>query len=114
MNTLLHFLAGFGAILIGAYIVPGITVTPTSALVLAVLFGVINMFFKPIILLLTLPLNILTLGIFSLFVNAGIVMILARVVPDFTVASFLDAFLFSILVSLVTAFFGAILKNKDL
>lgn len=112
MNTIYHLIAGFLAILIGAYLVPGISVTVVSALVLAVLLGVINMFFKPIIHLLTLPLNILTLGIFSLVVNALLIMLLGMVVPDFAVDSFLSAFLFGILVSLVTAFFGAFL-HKD-
>jgi putative membrane protein len=72
---------------------------------------VINMFFRPIIRLLTLPLNILTLGLFSLVVNAGIIMLLAMLIPNFSVANFWTAFLFSLLVSLVTAFFGAFIKE---
>ena len=111
MNTIYHLIASIIAVLIGAYIIPGVSVTPVSALVLVVLLGVINMFFRPIIRLLTLPLNILTLGLFSLVVNAGIIMLLAMVVPDFSVASFWTAFLFSLLVSLVSAFFGAFIKQ---
>lgn len=111
MNTIYHCIAGFIAILIASYVVHGVTVTVVSALVLAVLLGVINMFFKPIIRLLTLPLNILTFGLFSFVVNAGIIMLLGMVVPDFVVANFWSALLFSILVSLVTAFFGAFLKK---
>ena len=111
MNTLYHIIAGVIAVLIGAYIIPGIDVTPISAVVLVILLGVINMFFKPIIRLLTLPINILTLGLFSLAVNALIILGLAKVVPDFTVSGFWPALLFSLLVSIVTAFFGAILHN---
>ena len=109
--TLIHLIATIIAILIGAYLVPGIGITLVASLVLAVVLGIINLFFKPIIRLLTLPLNILTLGIFSLFVNAGLILLASYIVPDFTVASFWSAFLFSIIVSLVTAFLGVIFKR---
>ena len=109
--TLIHLIATIIAILIGAYLVPGIGITLVASLVLAVVLGIINLFFKPIIHLLTLPLNVLTLGIFSLFVNAGLILLASYIVPDFTVASFWSAFLFSIIVSLVTAFLGAVLKK---
>ena len=109
--TLIHLIATIIAILIGAYLVPGIGITLVASLALAVVLGIINLFFKPIIRLLTLPLNILTLGIFSLFVNAGLILLASYIVPDFTVASFWSAFLFSIIVSLVTAFLGVILKR---
>jgi putative membrane protein len=111
MNTIYHLIASVIAVFIGAYIVPGVSVTPVSACVLVVLLGVINMFFRPIIRLLTLPLNILTLGLFSLVVNAGIIMLLAKVIPDFHVATFWTAFFFALLVSLVTAFLGAFIKE---
>lgn len=110
--TLIHLLATIIAILVGAYLVPGIGITLIGALVLAIVLGIINLFFKPIIRLLTLPLNILTLGIFSLFVNAGLILLASYIVPDFTVASFWSAFLFSIIVSLVTAFLGVLLADK--
>lgn len=111
MTTIYHLIISIIAVLIGAYVIPGVSVTPVSALVLVVLLGVINMFFKPIIRLLTLPLNILTLGLFSLVVNAGIIMFLAMVIPNFHVATFWTAFFFSLLVSLVSAFFGAFIKQ---
>ena len=109
--TLIHLIATIIAILIGAYLVPGIGITLIASLVLAVVLGIINLFFKPIIRLLTLPLNILTLGIFSLFVNAGLILLASYIVPDFTVASFWSAFLFSIVVSLVSTFLGILLKK---
>ena len=109
--TLIHLIATIIAILIGAYLVPGIGITLIASLVLAVVLGIINLFFKPIIRLLTLPLNILTLGIFSLFVNAGLILLASYIVPDFTVASFWSAFLFSIVVSLVSTFLGLLFKK---
>lgn len=110
--TLIHWLVSVIAILIAAYLIPGVTVTVVGALVLAVVLGVLNMFFKPIILLLTLPINILTLGIFSLVVNALLIMLAAMIVPGFHVNGFWTAFFFSIVVSLVTALFGMMAKKS--
>jgi len=110
--TLIHWLVSAIAILIAAYLVPGVQVTLVGALVLAIVLGIINVFFKPIIHLLTLPINIVTLGIFSLIVNALLIMLAAMLVPGFHVNGFWAAFFFSIVVSLVTAFFGVIGKRS--
>jgi putative membrane protein len=110
--TIIHLLVSFVAILIAAYLIPGVHVTLMGALVLAIVLGVINLFLKPVITLLTLPLNILTLGIFSLFVNALFIMLAGIIVPGFAVDSFWWAFLFGIVLTLVNAFFNAIAKVK--
>ena len=110
--SLIHWLVSAVAILIAAYLVPGITVTLIGALVLAVVLGIINVFFRPIISLLTLPLNIITLGVFSLIVNALLIMLAGMVVPGFTVDGFWAAFFFSIIVSLVTALFGVMARRS--
>jgi putative membrane protein len=109
--TLIHWFVSVVAILIGAYLIQGITVTPVAAIVLAVVLAVINIFFKPIINLLTLPINILTLGVFSLIVNALLIMLAGMLVPGFEVNGFWPAFFFSIVVSLVTALFGLMVKK---
>ncbi|MGE5541206.1 MAG: phage holin family protein [Bacillota bacterium] len=109
--TLIHWLVSAIAILIAAYLVPGVSVTLVGALVLAIVLGIINVFFKPIITLLTLPLNIVTLGLFSLVVNALLVMLASMLVPGFHVNGFWAAFFFSIVVSLVTALFGVMSKK---
>jgi putative membrane protein len=111
--TLIHWLVSAIAILIAAYLIPGVTVTLVGALVLAVVLGIINVFFKPIITLLTLPINIVTLGIFSLIVNALLIMLAAMIVPGFHVNGFWAAFFFSIVVSLVTALFGLMAKKPS-
>jgi len=104
--TLLHWAVSALAIVIAANLVPGITVTLVGALLLAVVLGLINTFLKPFITLLTLPFNILTLGLFSLIINALLIMLAAAVVPGFAVSGFWAAFFFSIIVSLVTMLFG--------
>ncbi|HEY0979497.1 MAG TPA: phage holin family protein [Candidatus Paceibacterota bacterium] len=109
--TLLHWLISAVAIGIAAYLIPGIEVTLIGALVLAVVLGIINVFLKPIINLLTLPINVVTLGLFSLVVNALLIMLAGMLVPGFTVDGFWPAFFFGIVVALVSALFGAIAKR---
>ncbi len=106
--NIVHWIVSAVAILVAAYLLPGIEVTLVGALVLAVVLGLINVFLKPIITLLTLPLNIVTLGLFSLVVNALIIMGAGIFVPGFTVVGFWPAFFFAILVSLITALFGGL------
>lgn len=110
---IIQLLATIGAILIGAYLIPGVSVTVVSAIVLAVLLGVINLFFKPIIKVLTLPINILTFGLFSIVVNAAILLLLAKVIPQFGLSGFWVACVFSILISLISSFFVLIFGSKD-
>jgi putative membrane protein len=105
--TLIHWLVLTIAIIIGAYLVPGVVVTPVGAIVLAVVIGLINVFIKPVVRLLTLPINIVTLGIFSLVLNALIIMLLGLLVPGFGVSGFWAAFFFSIVVSLINALFSS-------
>jgi putative membrane protein len=103
--SIIHWLVLAIAIGIAAYLIPGVHITLIAALVLAVLLGLINIFIKPVINLLTLPLNIVTLGLFSLIINAFIIMLLGVFVPGFGVSGFWAAFFFSILVSLINGLF---------
>lgn len=104
--SIIQWLISALAIIVAANLVPGISVTLVGALILAVVLGLINVFLKPILFLLTLPINILTLGLFSLVINALLIMLAAEIVPDFTVSGFWTAFFFSIIVSLITMLFG--------
>lgn len=110
--NLIHWIIGTLSIIVAAYLIPGVSVTFTGALILAVVLALINIFIKPLVLILALPINILTLGLFSLVINAVFVMLAAKIVPDFAVAGFWPAFWFSILVSLVTLLFGLGVRNK--
>lgn len=104
--TLLHWAVSTAAILVTAYIIPGVAVTLVGAIVLAVVLGLINTFIKPILTILTLPLTIITLGLFSLVLNAALIMLASYVVPGFVVTGFLPALLFSIVLSFVNALFN--------
>jgi len=83
--------------------VPGVYIDGPSTLLLAgILLGVINSIVRPIAILLTLPMTILTLGLFLLVINAGMVALVAWMLPGMHVAGFGAAFWTSILVSLVS------------
>lgn len=105
MSILINWLVSALAILAAAYLLPGIHIGGfITALVVAVVLGIINAFLKPILLLLTLPINILTLGLFTFVVNAFVILIVPSVVPGFRVDGFLWALLFSIVLSLINSF----------
>ncbi|HEX8946910.1 MAG TPA: phage holin family protein [Candidatus Paceibacterota bacterium] len=106
IHTLLHWVVAAIAIGVAAYLVPGVHVTLVGAFVLAVVLALINLFIRPVISILTLPLSILTLGLFSLVVNTLLVMLAARIVPGFSVAGFWSVFLFAILLALINTLFG--------
>ena len=106
-NLLLNSLAVFTA----AYILPGVDVeTFITAAIVAIVLGTLNTFVKPILLFLTLPITFLTLGLFTLVINAVLVLIAAEIVPGFHVASFWNALLFSVIVSLFGSFLGMLSK----
>jgi putative membrane protein len=104
---IIHLIVSALAIGIAAYLVPGVTLAgPWAALVVAVVLALINIFIRPILVILTLPVNIITLGLFSLVINAVLVMLAGSIVQGFTVAGFWPALIFSIVLSLITMVFG--------
>lgn len=114
MKILINWLVSTFAIAITAYVLPGVHVASFStALVLAVVLGIINVIIKPILLLLTLPITLITLGLFTLVVNALLILLAASLVPGFTVDGFWWALLFSIVLSLVNGFLHSLAKKDD-
>ena len=90
------------AIAITAYILPGIILKGFfAALIAALILGLINAFIKPILIILTLPIHILTLGLFTMVINAILVMLTALIVPGFIVVNFWWALLFSVVLSFI-------------
>jgi putative membrane protein len=111
MNALVGLIINTIAIVIAAYLLPGIMVTGFwAALVVAMVLGLINGFIKPVLFILTLPLTILTLGLFSLVLNVLLIMLAGVITPGFDVQNFWWALLFSILVSLLNGFLQAFAK----
>lgn len=104
MNILLRILVTSLAAFIAAWITPGVHIDRyTTALVFALVFGLLNFFIKPILVILTLPITIITMGLFLLVINAIIILIAAHYIHGLHVAGFWSAFLFSILLSIFTS-----------
>lgn len=101
-----HWLISALSILVAAYLVPGIHVTLVGALVLAIVWALINVFIKPVISILTFPITLVTLGLFSLVINALLIILAGKFVPDFAVSGFWPAFFFAIVLSIINALFG--------
>lgn len=109
MGLLITWLVSGLSIFIAAHIIPGVEVADlTSALIVAVVLGIINTFLKPILTILTLPITIVTLGLFSLVLNALLIMLASRIVTGFTVSGLLPAILFSIVLSIVNSILNSI------
>jgi len=90
------------AILLASQFVPGIKVDSLStAVIAACVLGLINVFIRPVVVLLTLPLSILTLGLFYFFINAFLLKLVAYFVSGFEVSSFFAAFFGSLIISVV-------------
>jgi len=85
-----------------SYLLPGVAISGiASALILAFVLGVLNYFVKPLLIILTLPINILTFGLFTLVVNTVIILLAEVITPGFETDGFFSALLFGIIVALV-------------
>ena len=105
MQFLVTWVVTAVSLLITAYIVPGLTIASvTAAAVAAIVLGLVNAIVKPILVLFTLPLTILTFGLFLLVVNAISLGLVGYFTPGFTVAGFFPAVIGSIVLSLVSGF----------
>ena len=104
MKAIIHWFLSALAVMITAYLLPGIVVQSFFvALVVAVVLGFFNTILRPILVVLTLSINILTLGLFTLVINASLVMLTRSLVPGFQVSSFGTAILFSLILWLVNS-----------
>jgi putative membrane protein len=112
MRFLLVWILNAVALLIVAYLFPGVQVLDwKAAAVAALVLGLLNMLVKPVLVLLTLPITIVTLGLFLLVINALLFWAVASVVPGFHVTGFWAALLGAMLYSLVTWALSAILPD---
>ena len=91
------------AVIVSAYIIPGVTLSPGfgTPLLVALAIGLLNVFIRPLLLILTLPINILTLGLFTFVINALVIMMASALVPGFKVDGFWTAMFFGIILSIV-------------
>lgn len=112
MKLVLRWLLGAAALMLIAYYVPGIQVASFySALVAALILGLINALIRPLIILFTLPINILTLGLFTLVINALMFWLASSVVKGFFVAGFWPAFWGALLMCVISWVVNSLFKE---
>ena len=111
MSFLVHWAIVAASLWVAAYLIPGVVVRSVSALLIAALvLGLVNALVRPILTILTLPITILTLGLFYLVVNGVAFALAASLVPGFEIAGFMSAILGALLVSVVSWVLGGILS----
>lgn len=115
MRLLLRWLLSALALMLIAYYLPGIGVANFyTALVAALVLGLINALIRPVILVFTLPVNILTLGLFTLVVNALLFWLVSTIVKGFVVAGFWPAFWGALIMMMVGWVLHTLLKRDTL
>lgn len=101
------------AILLAAYLIDGIHVSGfLSGILAAAVLGVLNVLLRPVLILLTLPINILTLGLFTFLINAFLLKMTSGVIPGFDVTGFWSAVLGALVISLVNWFLGRFISDS--
>ena len=101
------------AIIVTSYLLDGIQVSGFfSAFFAAAILGILNAFFRPFLLIITLPINILTLGFFTFVINAILLMMASGVIPGFEVAGFWSAVFGSLFISLISWFITSFINGK--
>ena len=112
MSILVKWLLSAVAIMITAYILPGVTVESFwAALIVAVILALLNAVLKPILVILTIPITILTLGLFLLVINAAIILMTDAVISGFSVNNFWWALAFSLIMAVLGSLFDDIAER---
>ncbi len=113
MNVIIRFLLNGLAVFLGSWLLPGVDVDGYgTALVVALILSIANVVVKPILIVLTIPITIITLGLFLLAINAIIILMVDWLVDDFYVQNFWWALLLSLVLSVLNSFFDDITNDK--
>lgn len=112
MNLLIRLLLNAIAVFVLAYVLGGVHVDGyVSAIIVVVVLSILNFLVKPLLVLLTLPITILTLGLFLIIINALMILLADKLVDGFSVDNIWWAILFSILLSVLQSLFQSFLKT---
>lgn len=113
MNLLARILLSAIAVLVIAELLPGASVNNyTTAIIVAVILGLLNMIVKPILVILTLPVTLVTFGLFLLVINALIILMADSLIGGFSVDGVLSALIFSLLLTILESFLFSLLKDS--
>jgi len=114
MNFLAQLIVSAVAVIITALILPGVHIdSPLTGIIVAAVLALLNAVVKPILVILTIPITIVTLGLFLLVINAGMILLVSKLVPGFTVGGFWTALFFSIIMSLVMSVFNSLNADRN-
>lgn len=114
MNFLAQLIVSALAVIITAYVLPGVNINSViTGIIVAAVLSLLNTLVKPILIVLTIPITIFTLGLFLLVINACIILLTSRIVTGFEVDGFWPALFFSIILSLVTSIFNGLARKKE-
>jgi putative membrane protein len=114
MRFLLRWLILTVAIIFASYFLEGIRVEDFfSAFFAAALLGLLNVFFRPVLIILTLPINILSLGLFTFIINALLLKMVSGVVSGFDVIGFWAAIFGSLIISIISGLLNSFVKGGD-
>ncbi|APQ17887.1 phage holin family protein [Maribacter hydrothermalis] len=112
MNLILRILLSAIAVVILAKVLPNVSVDSyMTAVIVAVVLSLLNLLVKPILVILTLPVTIVTLGLFLLIINAIIILLADKLIDGFTVENIWWALIFSLLLSFLQSIFFSLLKD---
>lgn len=112
MKTFLKLILTALAVIVLANLLPGVTVDGYgTALIVAVVIAILNMFVRPLLIFFTLPATIVTLGLFLFVINAAIILLADNLVSGFAVSGFFVALIFSILLSVFRSALFSLLKE---
>jgi putative membrane protein len=113
MSWIIRFLLNGLAVFLTAYLLPGVDVDGySSALIVALVISLANILVKPILVVLTIPITIITLGLFLLVINALIILLADYLVDGFSVDTFWWALLFSLIMSVFNSLFDDLTSKK--
>ena len=115
MNWIIRLLLNGLAVVLTAYLLPNVEVSDYgTALIVALILAIVNVLVKPILVILTIPITIVTLGLFLLVINAAIILFVDNLVSGFEVKGFWWALLFSLILSIFNSLFNDLAgKRKD-
>jgi putative membrane protein len=113
MNWIIRLLLNGLAVVLTAYLLGGVTVDDYgTALIVALILAIVNVLVKPILVILTIPITIITLGLFLLVINAAIILFIDNLVGGFHVEGFWWALLFSLILSIFNSLFNDLAGRK--
>jgi len=114
MKFLTQLVVSALAVIVSSLLLPGVHLEGAlTAIIVAAVLAFMNSIVKPVLVLLTLPITLFTLGFFLLVINALLILLTAHLVPGFTVSGFWSALLFSLVLTLVTSIFNSLGRKAE-